>query len=881
MARRALILSLILAAGATARADVVVLKREAEQALVERDPAVRPFLEKVQGSEAADPERKGRPQYALRGQVSEVQYGNPNPNPGLWVAYGRHEETGEVGWHARQITPKARPRVRLVVPRVQGDRLDWDRGVTVWLELGSEVDSIDHEVDSPQDLRWVLGNRHVQFAAGAGTSPAGLAIGASGTRNRSAWLGYFLRACNLPFPRVAGGPGEQRARLASTLGRWTDARAAYAALSRDASLHPADRAEYALYADLCTLPELDDPRLPTLQEGWLVHVLRDGPLPGATGQAMQLELRRRLEAAAAAGDPYPVEGRVPWRGFTAARDALGCDVETLARDLLRIAAADDVHGGAVLGHRTGSSGTFYLICQNVLELLCGFADLDPYTTAGNARGARGRALSLRAREAVIGALEAAVAGREDPDRASGPSDKAAIIAEIMSDPTLSREAKAAMVRKLRSGPPPRRSARPQRPQGLRELRALEVDPSVVAYAAVQAIKGSRSWRWAEWDRVRLSNGATLVGYLIGATRDEERQRARDAGVEVPHALVFHSRELDPRNGDERFVRVELPWARSVDFRNSPPPADPPSVVEVVPGSSGRLVRALVALGKRPQRGGPRARDVFRASLRGAPRDLLGEAAVDALAWLLQDAAGTASGAASARAYRRHTAQLMAELSGDERLFARDALARVGFGDLADLERAVDRLFDQALTLEDPQTVPETVVPASYRASLQMAEQLVARQAADQRLEAVSVLAYLAELGVPGRAPTESERAVSAMVLRRIDELLAASSSGSGGRADAKFFEAVEDTVTAEKSQPFGLLQSGYRRASAEVLLGRYQRHVAQQVRNAARELAELDRLEGSPNRPLDFETRRERLQAERERADRLRERLEQFTGKNQ
>src|SRR5690606_34508793 len=129
-------------------------------------------------------------------------------------------------------------RIRVAVARVSpdGSRLDWPRGAMVWLDM-AEIAKIEHEFDSPQDLRWLLGNRNALLAAKLGRGPHTLPLGANSLDDpaRAAWEAYLLRACGLPFPRVGEtAPGEARARRATAVGRWADAASAYQALARSA-----------------------------------------------------------------------------------------------------------------------------------------------------------------------------------------------------------------------------------------------------------------------------------------------------------------------------------------------------------------------------------------------------------------------------------------------------------------------------------------------------------------------------------------------------------------------------------------------------------------------------------------------------------------------
>ncbi len=829
------LIPLALCLAAPARADVVVLVPGAEQALARRAPAVQPLLEPVPGSNP--------PQMCLRGKVGEVEFGNPQtrsddgevrvPPPREWRAWDPDADA----WAARSIPPGAPARVRVVLARISpdGSRLAWPRGAAVWLDM-AEIAKIEHELDSTQDLHWLLGNRNVLLAAKLGRGPHTLPVGGQSGRDPAvnAWEAYFLRAAGLPFPRVADGvPGEARARRATALGRWSEAASAYQSLSSSAD-DLAARARFALYARLCTLPDLDarpDPTLPALQEGWLVHVLRDGPMPIATA-ADQQALRDRVKAALDRGDPFPVELRVPRSGRPG--DLLGCDVTQTVATLLRIAAADDWHGGVVLGQRSGSSGTFYLICMRVVDTLCALADGDPYVAPG-ASGARAREVGLRARATVITALEAAAPGQVDAAAARNRS-QAAVIAEIERDPTLSREARAKLLAQLRSRP----SAGRARLATLSDLPALAVDPSVVAYGALKLIQGSRAWRWAEWDRVEVEGARgrrTLVGYVL------ERGR---------RTLSFLERRVD-RSGDEVFASVEVPWA---DIR------------EVRDGGSGRLVRALAALARPCERGDARGGDAFRARRRGDPRDLLADEAFRALEWLLRD-----DDRASAQAYRRHALELLVEGTDAEREFVRDALAQAGFGSPEDIERVVGRLFELALRRNEPTEVPETVLPASYRASLQQAERATFEHERRRRFDALTTLAYLADLTRRAR-PGTSQHQVGTRVLERIDELLDKQAKGWSGQADKQFFEAIEQLAGEPAAMAYPPRAELYQ-ASATVLLRRYRARIESMQRTARERLAAL---EARRDQLIDYEAQKEALVQEMDRIDAMQDRLQALTG---
>lgn len=819
---------------APARADVVVLVSGAEQALAEREPAIRALLERVPGSNP--------PQMSLRGKIGEVEFGNPRtlgedgairvPPPRTWRAWDPEADA----WTERTIPPGSPARVRVVLARVSpdGSRLDWPRGAAVWLDM-AEIAKIEHELDSTQDLHWLLGNRNVLLAAKLGRGPHTLPVGGQSSRDVAvnAWEAYFLRAAGLPFPRVAdAAPGEARARRATALGRWPEAAAAYQTLGSRAG-DPADRARYALYARLCGLPDLEgtgDPALPTLQEGWLVSVLRDGPMPLET-PADQQALQDRVKTALDRGDPFPLELRIPRSGQPG--DLLGCDVNQTVATLLRIAAADDWHGGAVMGQRSGSSGTFYLIGMRVVDTLCALADGDPYV-APSASGARARELGLRARATVITALEAAAPGQVDAAAARNRS-QAAVIAEVERDPTLSPQARAKLLAQLRG----RRSAGRPRLATLSDLPALEVDPSVVAYGALKLIQGSRAWRWAEWDRVEVEGDGgrrTLVGYVLDRSRT---------------ALSFLERRID-RGGDEVFASIELPWSE---------------IREVRDGGSRRLVRALAALARPTERGDARGGDAFRARRRGDPRDLLADEAFRALEWLLRN------DTASAQVYRRHALDLLVEGDEAEREFVRDALARVGFGSPEDVERVVARLFELALRRNEPNEVPETVLPASYRASLQQAQRATFEHERRRRFDALTTLAYLADLTRRAR-PGTSQHQIGTRVLERIDELLDQQAKGWSGQADRQFFEAIEQLGGEPAAMAYPPRAELYQ-ASASVLLQRYRARIESMQRESRERLAAL---EARREQLIDFEAQKATLEQEMDRIDAMQDRLQALTG---
>ena len=383
----------------------------------------------------------------------------------------------------------------------------------------TQLDSVDHEIDSLQDLRWLFSNRD-QLLNGAVMRRLGV--------TRTVSIGY--EPFNSYFLDAAG---------VKTLA---------------AALPPIPNA-------------LTSRQTGHLQEGWLVNWIRNGPTT-ATQRGQMLEAAiRSLDAGQTLGYPTFLQET---------------EISAAVHSLLHAATRDKIYSGVYSNIPGTSKPTFYSVLVRSLMFLCDLADESNPNARELGHLAREsviQALEAAAvgRTAVVDVVHKP-ASSSDPianltlqmRRLERDASYRQITGELVRASALIKQALdiAARILNAKPGHAPTLAAMDRlrtlqgtiasstpaptpTPTGSRPpliSSYFPVDPSEIAVVAMEIITGSPSWQVPRVDNAKVRNdpssrnnpGVRLVSALMGlATEDPTGRlpRSQDAARDPAHAIL--------------------------------------------------------------------------------------------------------------------------------------------------------------------------------------------------------------------------------------------------------------------------------------------------------------------------------------------------------